>query len=170
MTLVIGRRISTPAASRITSPTSIVPSRAIGDPGTFGETSITLTIPSGPRFNLIPSASDKNVTSLSSPSLITLLSRGDCCGQLFGIAGIFGVRFKASSRDTNLGGFNFGTGAELTLLLFTLVSNFPSCNSSSKAASAFCKYARSNILRDSPSGRQSLHFWNASIAPLYSFI
>ena len=51
---VIGRRKSTPHTSRTKSPASTLPFLKIDEPGWISLTDITRTIPSVPRFNLIP--------------------------------------------------------------------------------------------------------------------
>mmetsp|Transcript_32272 Transcript_32272/g.74140 ORF Transcript_32272/g.74140 Transcript_32272/m.74140 type:complete len:206 (+) Transcript_32272:99-716(+) len=94
---VMGRRISTPAASRITSPTSIRPCLAMGDPAVSGDTENTRTIPSAPRFSLMPKDSDKKVTGRSGPTCRALGVLGDCSGQFLGIGFTLGVECMACS-------------------------------------------------------------------------
>lgn len=95
MMFVIGRRISTPAASRTTSPGSIYPVRTMGEPGVSGTTDMTRTTPSPPRFSLIPSESDKKIIGRSGPTCNPLGVRFDCCGHFLGSGGMFGVWLMA---------------------------------------------------------------------------
>jgi hypothetical protein len=92
---VIGRRKSTPQTSRTRSPASTLPFLRIDDPGWISLTDITRTIPSVPRFNLIPIRSERNNTSRSGPVLTVVGEVGVCVGQAFGARGKFGVDFSA---------------------------------------------------------------------------
>jgi hypothetical protein len=95
ITAVIGRRKSTPAASRTKSPASSSPFLNIGDPGGSLATERTRTKPSLPRLSLIPIVSEKNMTVRSGPVATEDGDVGDCRGQSFGMGGTLGTDWSA---------------------------------------------------------------------------
>ena len=114
ITFVMGRRISTPAASRTISPIWIVPRRNILVLGSSASvTDNTRTIPSEPRLSFNPSPSEIHVIDRSGPHRNGIFNDvGDCCGHSFGIVlagGVMACCCIASSRGTNRGGGNLGT-------------------------------------------------------------
>ncbi|EJK62971.1 hypothetical protein THAOC_16398 [Thalassiosira oceanica] len=88
---VIGRRRSTPPASRIKSPALISPFRRIGEPGGRSATDMTRTKPSVPRLSFIPIASDRKITVRSAPTDTDDGDVGDCIGQSLGMGGRLGA-------------------------------------------------------------------------------
>ena len=158
MTFVIGRRMSTPAASRTTSPIWILPRRSTLVVGSSASvTDKTRTVPSEPRFSFNPNASEMQVTVRSGPQRSGIFNAsGDCFGHSLGMVragGVVACCCIASSRGTNRGGGNFGTTVDVEPPPMDVLDkyerfgddSFPASfkldSSSSNARCAFSKYA-----------------------------